>query len=34
MKATDRARLTTALRDHVAKIAADLRATRKLLMAP
>lgn len=26
MKATDRARLTTALRDHVAKIAADLRA--------
>jgi hypothetical protein len=26
MKAADRARLTTALRDHVAKIAADLRA--------
>lgn len=26
MKATDRARLTTALRDHVAKIATDLRA--------
>lgn len=34
MKATDRARLTTALRDHVAKIAADMRAKMRAAGSP